>query len=149
MRLLLEKSDYYLAIGGVLFSIAAGFLVALVPQKAPLIDLATNYVPSLIMVVGILFIALGRKHFGGQVERCLDVVGIATAVLLISWVPHFVWHVLGMTALFGVSPGFWLGFFHTLTGGAFVLYLYGFYLFSTAGVGDERRDSPLRGIFSD
>lgn len=134
MKLLLERRDYYLAAGGVAFSIVAGFLVALIPQKAPLIDLATNYVPSLIMLVGILFAFLGSKHFGGQVGRCLAVIGVATALLMISWVPHFIWHVLGMTGLLGISPGFWLGFFHTLTGGAFFLYLYGFYLFSKAGV---------------
>lgn len=133
MNVYLEKQDYAIALGGVVLAIVSGFLVALIPQKAPIIDLATNYVPSLVMLVGLIFIVLGRRHFGGQLARCLEVVGVATAVLMISWIPHFIWHVLGMTSLLGISPGFWLTFFHVLTASAFVLYMYGFYLLSKAG----------------
>lgn len=133
MNIYLRKFDYYLGIGGLVFALIAGLLVALIPQKAPIIDLATNYVPSLVMLVGLVFIYLGRKHLGGQLARCLEVVGIATAILMIMWIPHFVWHVLGMADIWGFSAGFWLAFFHISTGAAFVLYMYGFFLFYQAG----------------
>lgn len=132
-RSLLETRDYSIAGGGILVSIVAGFLVAVVPEKAPLIDLATNVVPSFVMLVGLVFIFLGRRHYGGQLARPLEVVGVATAILMTSWIPHFVWHVMGMAPLLSLTPGFWLTFFHVLTAGAFFLYLYGFYLFARAG----------------
>lgn len=131
--ILLEKRDYYLVAGGILASPAAGFVVASVPQRARAIDLITNFVPSLVMLVGLVFIFLGRRHYAGQIARSLELVGVATAILMVSWIPHFVWHVMGMDPMLSVSPGFWLAFFHVLTAGAFFIYLYGFYLFYRAG----------------
>lgn len=138
---LLEKRDYYIAVGSVLISVTAGFVVSLIPEKAPIIDLATNFVPSLVMLVGLAFLFLGRRHYGGQIARSLGIVGIATAILMISWVPHFVWHVTGMAPLFSISPSFWLAFFHVLTAGVFFIYTYGFYLFYKAGHPDV--ESPV------
>lgn len=136
MTTLLERRDYAVAAVGIVLSVAAGFAVTTVPDKAAVIDLTTNLIPAMIMLVGIVFIYLGRRHYGGQIAAALSVVGIATALLMVSWIPHFVWHYTGMVSMLSVGPGFWLGFFHVLTAGAFVVYFYGFYLFYRAGKPD-------------
>ncbi|TYL37205.1 hypothetical protein CV102_17970 [Natronococcus pandeyae] len=132
----LERRDYYIATGGILVSVGAGIIVASVPDKAPLIDLATNVIPTLVMLLGLVFIFLGRRHYAGQIARALEVVGVATAILMLSWIPQFIWYVTGMPPLLSMDPAFWLGFFHVLTAGAFLVYFHGFYLFYRAGKPD-------------
>ncbi|MFB6115844.1 MAG: hypothetical protein ABEK04_06195, partial [Candidatus Nanohalobium sp.] len=86
------------------------------------------YLPGPALLLGSVFIYLAREKYGGVVARNLEVVGIASAILGVSWIAFSKFFAAGFPS-WGVSAAFWVTLLGGLITTSFFLGAYGFYLF--------------------
>lgn len=129
----LEKQDWYV--------IGIATIITLIMGGVGATDLYNLQVGSIIefssvlpVFVGLVFIYLSRRLWGGSVARYLEVMGIGLGIHMLLFIPHIQWHIIGeveggLTPLVGQPPEFWYIFFHGMSLAAFLFVGYGFYLF--------------------
>lgn len=101
-------------------------------------EIMLDYLEAVPLLLGVVFIYRARHLWGGEIARCMELVGIGLAIHMLIWIPHLRWHLIGLEqqqlpAWIGLDPSFWYVFFHTVSLFGFVLVAYGFYLFWHAG----------------
>lgn len=128
----LKRQDYGIIAGGFLLAVLAGFLGQLYNVTGR-IELYTQFVTTSAILVTLYFIHQGRRAWGGDLARYLEIIGIGFALLMLTWVPHIQWHIGGEPAWLSLSGSFWVTFFHVLTAVTFLIVGYGFYWFWQEG----------------
>ncbi len=101
-----------------------------------LIILGSTGASGLAVLAALVAIYRGRELYGGEIARNLELVGLGFFLFMITYVPHTVWHVIGLTnqnplgpAWVGMSGAWWAGFFHVGAFMYFIISSYGFYRF--------------------
>lgn len=132
----LSRTDGLLVAGTVAVAVVAGLIFAPVTdfETLHLLDLATNVLIFSIIAVMLVPLFLASRHWGGEIGRNLQIVAVGLLVFVVSILPHIEWHVEGAPyylgpAMLGLSPAWWVGFFHTLTVATWIVVIYGFYRF--------------------
>lgn len=129
MSLHIERENWHVILALSLISIVSGFLMDFI-QGATLIAVhdASFYLPGPALLIGSVFIYLARDKYGGTVARNLEVLGVALAILGVSWIAFSRFFGAGFPA-WGVSAAFWVTVLGGLITTSFFLAAYGFYLF--------------------
>jgi len=101
------------------------------------VEYYTSIIMTLLMLLGIFFIYKAGTTWAGDFARYLSIMGGGFLLILISWMPHIHWHMVGLQpgvsgigpTWLSIHPTFWLNFFHLITAMGFGVMTYGFYLF--------------------
>ncbi|MFB6208421.1 MAG: hypothetical protein ABEJ69_03660 [Candidatus Nanohaloarchaea archaeon] len=129
MELHLKKKDYGFLGGGLVvalaLSLASGSLIA----DPMVVESYTRFLVSAVVLASVFFIYRAIDAWAGELARYLEIIGAGFLLVVFTWIPHIGWHVDQMPAMLGLSPSFWLSFFHGLDLLGFLLVAYGFYLF--------------------
>lgn len=138
MKFNIERKDIYLIIAAVLLPLIAGLAAMGIQSQMMIVMviLAATGLAGLAVIVALYAIYKGRKLYGGEIARNLEIVGFGFLLFMITYLPHTIWHVLGLMnqnplgpSWLNLSGAWWAGFFHI---GAFMFFLlstYGFYRF--------------------
>lgn len=121
LNLHLGRRDYGFlaaAFAVVLFSASVGQFTGFTEMLAA----ATTYIQLPFIIAGLYYI-YRLRDWGGEVGRSLQLVGVGLMMIMVNWVPHIPWHINGMPSM-GVSPGFWLGLFHSWVIAGFLMISY-------------------------
>lgn len=132
MSLNLKPADYLIIGAGIIISIIAGF-IGDVFNVLMEVEAYTRFLVGGSIIVALVFIYKARAAWDGQLARYLEIIGAGLTILMLSWIPHIGWHLNGMNPMFGLSPSFWISFFHVLTAITFLIMGYGFYRFWKEG----------------
>lgn len=134
----MERNDLYVFAGAILLSLLAG-LVAKGVQSVMMLAQITIWLTvaaGLTVVLALIAIYYGRKPYGGEVARNLEVIGFGLALFIVTYIPHVIWHVMGLAQNNPLGPGWagfstawWAGFFHVGAIMFFLISSYGYYLF--------------------
>jgi len=128
----LKAEDYQVIAAGVLLGVFGG-VIGHVYSVGIRAELYTRVAVSLAILVALYCIYQARTAWGGDLARYLEIIGAGLVLFMLTWIPHIEWHIQGSPVLFGLSSGFWLGFFHALTASTFLITAYGFYRFWQEG----------------
>lgn len=125
----LENQDYALIGGGAIVTFLAALAMPNFVENPMRIEAYTRLVVGAVVLYGVFAIHQSIQAWAGELARYLQLIGTGLGLLMIAWIPHIGWHVAGNPSWLGMSPTFWLTFFHGLTILAFGVSSYGFHLF--------------------
>ncbi|MCJ7429397.1 MAG: hypothetical protein MUP66_03315 [Candidatus Nanohaloarchaeota archaeon QJJ-5] len=138
MSLHMTQRDYLLIIGAVLLSAVAGVLVRGISsiETIAMMTIVLTGGAAIAVLGALIAIYKGRKLYGGAIARNLEVIAVGLILFIVSYLPHVVWHVIGLSndnalgpAWIGLSESWWTGFYHFGALMFFLISIYGFYLF--------------------
>lgn len=125
----LERKDYGLVLGGFVLSILSAFVLPAFVDDAMRVEAYTRFLVAAVVSYGIYSIYMSIEAWAGELARYLQLIGIGLGILMVAWIPHIGWHILGNPEWLGLNPTFWITLFHSLTLLAFLTSTYGFHLF--------------------
>lgn len=132
----LSRNDLLLVAGVIASALVAGLAFSPVTDHGTLhaVDRVTNLLIFLTILLLLVPVVRASQHWGGQIGRNLQIVGLGLLLFLVSIVPHIEWHVRGAPRpvgppMLGLSSAWWAGFFHVLTIASWTVIIYGFYRF--------------------
>ncbi len=134
----MERTDLTIIAGAVLIPLFAALATMGIQSQMTIvmIILAATAASGLAVLGALIAIYKGRDLYGGEIARNLEIVGLGFFLFMITYVPHTVWHVVGLTnqnplgpEWIGMSGAWWAGFFHVGAFMYFIISAYGFYRF--------------------
>lgn len=134
----MTRKDTLLLGGSIAVSLVAGVAAAGIQsvQTIAMITLGLTVLAGITVLYALFGIYRGRKPYGGEVARALEIIGIGFGLFIITYLPHVVWHIFGLQAgtplgpSWNFSPAWWAGFFHIGAIMFFLMATYGFYRFA-------------------
>lgn len=128
MGLALKEMDYYF-LGGALLLVLIGAVLGHLMGWTQQTELILRFVTGGAIILGLVSLYRNLPHLEGVFARNMEMIGIGTAIFLISWLPHIGWHLQQRPSILGLNPGFWAGLFHSWNAVSFLIMSYGIYLF--------------------
>jgi hypothetical protein len=136
MNLNLERNDYLVIAGSIVIPLLGGILSMGIESQMTMayIIIAMTIAAGLAIIAAVAAIYKGRGMYGGDVARYLELIAIGFILFILSYIPHTLWHVMGLPEALGpgwglFSSAWWAGFYHIGAIMFFLISVYGFYLF--------------------
>jgi hypothetical protein len=118
------REDYVILTGGLGVAVAGG-----VARQLGLISASlTQLITLLVLVTAPVSIYSGRKLWGGEMAKNMELVAIGLGAVILHRIPEIIWG-SGFLEEIGLASAFWVGFFNFLGAVGFAIVSYGFYRF--------------------
>ncbi|MFB6180925.1 MAG: hypothetical protein ABEJ93_03535 [Candidatus Nanohalobium sp.] len=119
-----SRKDYAIMTGGLTIAVLGG-----VARQVGLISSSvTQLITLLVLITAPVSIYSGRKLWGGEVAKNMELVAIGLGAVILHRIPELLWGSKFLAQL-GLSDPFWKGFFNFLGAVGFAIVSYGFYGF--------------------
>ncbi|MFB6115550.1 MAG: hypothetical protein ABEK04_04590 [Candidatus Nanohalobium sp.] len=119
-----DREDYAIMTGGLTVAVAGG-----IARQFGLINSdMTQLLTILVLVTAPVSIYSGKKMWGGEMAKNMELVAIGLGAVIIHRIPEILWGA-EFPQILGLTSPFWQGFFNFLATVGFAIVSYGFYRF--------------------